>query len=95
MAPLYLLTLKLTWTLLKLFYCYFYMLILLALIWHGFHGAIKEADGDRILQYWKFLLIIIKSAGKKNYGIELCIFCSSTITSSLRHRNTSYFGIDV
>ena len=56
-------------------YLYSTEFLSLALIWHGFHDAIKEADGDRILRYWKlrywkFLLIIFKSAGKKNYGKE-------------------------
>jgi L1 cell adhesion molecule like protein len=42
----------------------------LTLLWHGFHDAIREGDGDRILRYWKFMLIIFKSSGKKNYGKE-------------------------
>lgn len=46
----------------------------LSLIWHGFHDAIKEGDGDRILRYWKFMLIIFKSSAKKNYGKEAVNF---------------------
>ena len=32
-------------------YLYSTEFLSLALIWHGFHDAIKEADGDRILRY--------------------------------------------
>lgn len=28
-------------------------LLTLTLLWHGFHDAIREGDGDRILRYWK------------------------------------------
>ena len=30
----------------------------LATLWHGFHAAIREGDGERILRYWKFLLVV-------------------------------------
>ena len=39
------------------------------LIWHGFHDAIKEGDGDRVLRYWKFLLIF-KATKCRNYSKE-------------------------
>lgn len=42
----------------------------LGLIWHGFYDAIKEADGERILRYWKFMLIIFKSTNHYNYVKE-------------------------
>ena len=29
-------------------------LLSLSLIWHGFHDAIREGDGERILRYWIF-----------------------------------------
>ena len=32
-------------------------LLTLSLLWFGFHDAIKEGDGNRILRYWKFLLV--------------------------------------
>ena len=35
----------------------------LGLLWHGFHDAIREGDGDRIIRYWKFLLPIFKEKG--------------------------------
>lgn len=44
--------------------------ISLGLLWHGFHDAVKEADGERILRYWKFLLIVLKSTRHRNYAKE-------------------------
>lgn len=44
--------------------------ISLGLLWHGFHDAIKEADGERILRYWKFLLVVFKSTKHRNYAKE-------------------------
>lgn len=43
-------------------------LLTLGLLWHGFHDAIKEGDGDRILRYWKFLLVMFKSSRNYNYA---------------------------
>ena len=43
-------------------YLYAMEFLTLALVWHGFHDAIKEGDGNHILRYWKFLLIIFKSS---------------------------------
>jgi len=51
-------------------YLYSTEFLSLALVWHGYYDAIREGDGERILKYWKFLLIIFKSSGKKNYGKE-------------------------
>ena len=51
-------------------YVYATELLTLGLIWHGFHDSIKEGDGDRILIYWKFLLIIFKVAKCYNYAKE-------------------------
>ena len=45
-------------------------LLTLALIWHDYHDAIKEGDGDRVLRIWKFLLVIFKKTGRKNYSKE-------------------------
>ncbi len=42
----------------------------LGLLWHGFHDAIREGDGDRILRYWKFMLVIFKSTNHRNYAKE-------------------------
>ena len=48
-------------------------LLSLGLIWHCFHDAIREGDGDRIIRYWKLLLIIYKASDKRNYGKEAVI----------------------
>lgn len=45
-------------------------LLSLSLIWHGYHDAIREGDGERIIRYWKLLLIIFKASDKHNYGKE-------------------------
>lgn len=42
----------------------------LCLIWHGFHDAIREGDGERVLLYWKILLVVFKSSNRRNYGKE-------------------------
>ena len=42
----------------------------LALLWFGFHDAIKEGDGKRILRYWKFLLVVFKVGDRHNYAKE-------------------------
>ena len=51
-------------------YLYATEVLSLSLVWHGFHDAVKEADGDRILRYWKFLLVIFKATNHYNYGKE-------------------------
>ncbi len=51
-------------------HCYGIEFLSLSLIWHGFHDSIREGDGDRILRYWKFLLVIFKSSNKRNYAKE-------------------------
>ena len=43
-------------------------LLSLGLLWHGFYDAVKEADGDRILRYWKFLLVLFNSTNHRNYS---------------------------
>ena len=48
-------------------------LLSLSIIWHGFHDAVREGDGDRILRYWKLLLVIFKSTNKYNYAKEAVI----------------------
>ena len=54
-------------------YSYAVEVLSMGLLWHGFHDAIKEGDGDRILRYWKFLLVIFKSTRHKNYAKESVI----------------------
>ena len=45
-------------------------LLTLALIWHNYHDAIKEGDGDCVLSLWKFFLVIFFKNGRKNYNKE-------------------------
>ncbi len=49
-------------------------LLTLGLLWHGFHDSTREGDGERLLRYWKFMLIIFKSTGHCNYAKEAVIF---------------------
>lgn len=49
---------------------YAFKVLSLGLLWHGFHDAIREGDGDRILQYWKFLLVLFKLTNHYNYAKE-------------------------
>ncbi len=43
----------------------------LGLLFMEFIDAIREGDGDRICSCWKFLLLIFKATGRKNYAIAL------------------------
>ena len=45
-------------------------LLSLGLLWHGFHDSIREGDGERILTYWKILLVVFKSSNNHNYAKE-------------------------
>ena len=42
----------------------------LGLLWHGFHDAVREGDGDRIIRYWRFLLPVFKLSDRRNYALE-------------------------
>ena len=42
----------------------------LGLLWYGYHDASTEGDGKRILNYWKFLLVLFKSTNHPNYVKE-------------------------
>ena len=45
----------------------------LGLIWHAFNDSIREEDGDRVLACWKFLLLIYKAKGHRNYCKEAIV----------------------
>ena len=45
-------------------------LFTLSLLWHSFHDAIREGDGNHIIRYWRFLTVIFKSTNHQNYGKE-------------------------
>ena len=75
-------------------HCYAVKLLTLSFMWHGFHDACKEADGERILRYWKFLLVAFKSTNHRNYAPKrLSTFYCSTTTYFLKGKNISFFGV--
>ena len=43
-------------------------LLILSLLWDGFHNAEKEGDGEQIIRYWKF--VIFKSSNHPYYAKE-------------------------
>ena len=43
-------------------YVYATEVITLGIIWHGYHDAVREGDGDRILRFWKIFLVLFKSS---------------------------------
>ena len=51
-------------------YAYATDLLSICLLWHGFHDAIREGDGDRIMRYWKFLMIVFRKEQHFNYSNE-------------------------
>lgn len=51
-------------------YLYACETLTLGLLWLGFYDAIKEGDGNRIMRYWRFLLVIFKSTRHPNYAKE-------------------------
>ena len=54
-------------------YLYTRELFTLALVWHNYHDSVKESDGDRVMDLWKFLLVIFKKAKRTNYSKEAFI----------------------
>jgi len=45
----------------------------LGLIWLAFNDAVAEGDGDRVLLCWKFLLVIFRVKGQRNYCKEAIV----------------------
>lgn len=43
----------------------------LSLLLNEFKDAIREGDGNRVIVVWKYVLLIFKATGHKNYAIEL------------------------
>ena len=60
-------------------------LLTLSLIWHSFHDAIKEGDGERIV---RLKLLIIGIMPRRQY-----CFYFSTCTSFQTGRKNSFFGV--
>lgn len=44
--------------------------LMLGLLYMEFTDAIREGDGERILRCWRYLLLVFKACGRKNYAIE-------------------------
>ena len=62
-------------------YDYTAKLVSLGILYMEFCDAIKEGDGERILQCWKFLLPIFKNAGRKSYSFTMAfIYIQSSLT---------------
>ena len=38
--------------------------------WYGFYNSVQEGDGERILRYWKRLLVLFKFSNNHNYAKE-------------------------
>lgn len=51
-------------------------LMTLLLFWHAFNDAVKEGDGDKVIDYWRFLLVIVRVKGHRNYCKESIVMLS-------------------
>jgi len=40
------------------------------MMWLGFHDAIREGDEERIIRYWKFLMVVFRKDHHYNYANE-------------------------
>ena len=54
-------------------YKYSCEIILLGLIWYNYLDAIREGDGCHVMDMWKFLWIILKKSGRRNYAKDAAI----------------------
>lgn len=61
-------------------------LLTLGLIWHGFHDACKEGDGDRIVRYWRLLMLLFKKQSKHNYAKESLFLLHQAVALTARER---------
>jgi len=52
--------------------------------WYAFRDAVREGDRDRIVLYWKFLLVIFRQEKHYNYSNEGFLFIAQTLLSSPR-----------
>ena len=48
-------------------------------LYNLFANPVEEGEGDRILRYWKLLLVPFKSSGHRNYGKEAVNLSSISI----------------
>ena len=54
------------------------------LLWQGFRDAIRCGDGNRILTYWKFLIVIFKNEHHHNYAKEGFLLLAQSLVLSAR-----------
>ncbi len=45
-------------------------MLTLGLLFFDFKDAVREGDGDQMLLIWKYMLLLFKATGRKNYAIE-------------------------
>ena len=65
--------------------------ITLSLLWHAYHDAVKEGDGDRVICIWRFLMIVFKMSRRKNYALEavhLLMQCEYILSPRLKAQLT-------
>ena len=56
----------------------------MGLLWYGFRDAVREGDADRIILYWKFLMVTFKQTKHYNYANEGFLFLAQTLLLSPR-----------
>ena len=54
-------------------YTYACEVLSLGLLWYNYLDAIREGDGKRVMMMWKFLLVIFKKTGHRNYAKEAAV----------------------
>jgi len=50
----------------------------MCLVWYGFHDAVREGNGDRIVLYWKLLLPVFQQQSRYNYAKEAFLLLAQT-----------------
>ncbi len=65
-------------------YVYAVELLTFTLFWHGFHDAIKEGDGDRILRYWKFFTCFVQKLNSSKLCKRGCPCTTSVLLLFIR-----------
>ena len=54
-----------------------------------------SGDGDRIIRYWKLLLIIFKASDKHNYGKEAVVLLLQYYCTFSEREKHTYYGVAV
>ena len=77
-------------------YLYGKEMLNLGILWFAFNDAIKEGEGNRVLRYWKLLLVVFKAKHHTNYAKKkLLFFYHSTIAAfrSISQHNLNGQGL--